>query len=354
MARSSRIKLFALASIAIITILLLSQTPFNLNPYIPGLVNYSADVTSCTNLTDANGGGGFGACSSPQSLPLAGSVVALTPGGQSITLYNSTTGKSGTLTKDARITLSATNAVPTGIAGTFTCDALVDNKIIATATNATTFSSLPNAAKVCSISINGKALQGYYNPSISTHIVSMAFAGKFTSVFATGATHSRSFSGSLGNITITITAPSVSTTTSASSGGITVTNDKIGISDGGGGVISSTSTSVAPVEAPLIDSTTGQLNPDYVNSVEKTIVTSSANTPIEVQVETSTITVNACDVGSCSYSPPTAGESTATVRAIVTESDKAIYERDAANTARMFGGYENMTPYSKCAYFSQC
>ena len=320
--------------------------------------SYSAGVTSCTTLEDVVSDLPSQYCSELVSLPFAPeSVTAFNPSGDSITLYDTnasspTYGKSAPLTKDARITLSTKNSAIKGVSVSSICSALVDGKTIATVANISTFSSPPRDAKVCSISIDGKTLQTqYYSPNVSTHIVSMIFKGTATYVYLTGRTESRSFSGSLGNITITITAPNpISGDTDS---GFTVDNDKIGISEGGGGSVISSSSALVSSATATITTSDGEINPDYVKQTETAILTSSANTPIDVQVGTSTITVNACDVGSCSYSPPTTTGGTAEVTARVTESDKARYERDAAYTAQAFGGYENMTPYSKCAFFKQ-
>ena len=102
---------------------------------------YSAGVTSCTNYTDVISGNPSQSCSNLQVLSLQPqSVIA-----NGVTLYDTnpsspTFGKSTPLVKDARITLSAGNANPSSISGTFVCSALVDNKPVATpSTNTTAF-----------------------------------------------------------------------------------------------------------------------------------------------------------------------------------------------------------------------
>lgn len=326
------------------------------------LAGYSAGITSCTTFNDALTGESSQYCSSLTALPVTGSVTALTPSGKNFTFYDSGSGKSAPLATDARLTLSAQYATPLGYSVSSTCTALVDGKQAATNSTKNVLYTSLNGAKICVISIDGKVLQSYFSASTSEHLVQYSLAGKATAIFPTGATQSRSFSGSLGNVTITITNP---TSTTVASTEETVSPNTIslpqiqapsGVQVGSSQNAVMTSTSVPPVTAPVISPTTNAVNPDYVKGVETIISSSSANVPIQVQAGTSTITVNACDVGSCSYSPPSTGESQATVTAQVSRDDIASYERDSQQVLNQFGAksVDDLTPYSRCAYFRQC
>lgn len=327
-------------------------------------VSYSAGVSSCPTLTDANSGLSKEYCNDSTNVFLGASILpvlsttTLTPDGKNWTLYNSQTGASAPLKNYAKITLIANAGPVLAVTTSCTMTMAVDGKVVLTNSSSSTFISLPKLDKFCMISRDGKTLETQDFGAGTTHIISWTFSGKFTAIFPTGATQTRSFSGALGNMTVKVTSTAATHTSSVSveSSGLPLPTIEAPPSAQVGSSVNAVvvSTTVPAVTAPLTDPTApASINPDYVKEVNQVIETTVGSSTTDVQVGTSTITVSVCQVGSCSYSPNVDG--TATTTAFVTKSDVAIYERDAQGILRQFGAesINDLTPYSRCAYFRQ-
>lgn len=339
--------------------------------YFERSVSGSSSVSTCLDLSDANTGASESFCSTETAFGLTFaqspslSSEAIAPNGKSFTIYDSKANTSVPISRSAFLNLGITQGTLRSISTSCVETLVVDTTLRASNSSKFTYStSTANNLKACTLSRDGKTLETQdFAQGNRTHLLIWAVSGDYIVAFTNGVVISRHFSGVIGNLTVSTTqvmprssSNTISvTTTSITVGGnnlpqpsFTSTPQDAMIGETQNSIIASVSVPDSSVTASATDTTA------YVAQTNNVIQTSvgTATTPVSVGGET--LNISACQVGSCSYVPSTDG--TATVTAIVTREDKAIYERDSANILRMFEAKTtaDLTPYTRCAYFLQC
>lgn len=334
-------------------------------------VSGSSSVSTCLDLKDANTGASESFCSIETAFGITFaqspslSSEALAPNGNSFTIYDSDRNTSVPVSRSAFLNLGITQGTLQSVSGSCVETLMVDT--VLRASNSSTFAystSAPNNLEACTLARDGKILETQdFVQGNRTHLLIWGVSGDYTMSFTNGVVISRHFSGVIGNLTVSTTqimprssSDTISTTTaSVTVGGnnlpqptFSSTPQDAMTGETQNAIVASVIVPDAAVTASPTDTTA------YVEQTSTAIYNGvgGATTPVSVGGET--LNLSACQVGSCSYSPNTDG--TATVTAYVTKNDVTAYERDAANTLRMFGAKTtaDLTPYTRCAYFLQC
>ena len=331
----------------------------------------SSSLSTCLDLNDVNTGASESFCSTETAFGLSFaqspslSSEAIAPNGKNFTIYNSDSNTSMPVSRSAFLNLAITEGTLKSVTTNCVTTLTVDTTLRASNSSKATYStSTPNNLKVCTLSRDGRILETQdFAQGNMTHLLIWAVSGDYTMAFTNGVVIQRHFSGVIGNLTVQTTqfAPQSSSdtisiiTTSVTVGGNNLPQPSFS-SIPEGAVTGETQNAIVVsdiVPSSMVTATVADTT-SYVEQTNHVIQTSvgSATTPVSVGGET--LQVSACQVGSCSYSPNTDG--TATVAAIVTREDVAIYERDSQQILNMFEAktVNDLTPYSRCAYFLQC
>ena len=359
--------------VGIITILaVISGGYFVYAEMLLGTVGASSGISTCLYVGDVYSDSTQQLCSAHEVFGFTGFQPFsgyTTVNGKNVTIYDSVTGVSKPVNRTAVLTTKITEG--TMASATTSCiETLTLNGNILTTRNQTaSFTSTPNLSTICSLARDGKVLvtqdlpQGNGSSTLVWSVV-----GKQTIKFTNGVVVQRPFSGVLGNLTITTLEYRTTTTgtdtdtgtdgagTTGETGTATGTNipmpsitfdltDQI--------VGSSVNSAIVSEDIPSVS--TSVTDPEYAGVVSQVISITLASNTVSATIGGETVDVNVCQIGSCSYSPATS-TSTATVNALVTREDLAVYERDSQKILNQFEAktVSDLTPYSRCAYFLQC
>ena len=372
--------------VGIITILaVISGGYFVYAEMLLGTVGASSGISTCLYVGDVYSDSTQQLCSAREVFGFTGFQPFsgyTTVNGKNVTIYDSVTGVSKPVNRTAVLTTKITEG--TMASATTSCiETLTLNGNILTTRNQTaSFTSTPNLSTICSLARDGKVLvtqdlpQGNGSSTLVWSVV-----GKQTIKFTNGVVVQRPFSGVLGNLTIT-TLEYRTTTTGTDGAGTTdttTTTTSTGTGTDGAGTTGETGTATgtnismpsitsdptdqiigssvnsASVSESVLSISTPVTDPEYVEKVSQVISSTLTSNTVSATIGGETIDVNVCQVGSCSYSPATS-TSEATVNAVVTKADLAVYERDSQQILNQFEAksISDLTPYSRCAYFLQC